>query len=669
MQLRTLFRKISGFVLAMAWVVHGEEIPDENLDLLATQAEAYFDLDIEDLLSTKVSSVAGTEEKWFDTPAAIYVITPQKLKQTGHDKFAEALRLVPGMDVQRYGAREWSVSARGFSESFAGNQLVLLDGRVIYHPAFGGVLWYLHDVVFEDIERIEVVRGPGATLWGANAVNGIINIITKKASATQGGFVDTSGSTVEDYGTSFRYGGKLNESSWYRIWGKYRKTEAYDTVADITEADDWNERRLGFRIDTTPFDGLDLRLQGSFFDSDRMGIYLTQPNPVTFGHDPVVRDDTVSAFNLLSSVERKLTEDEGWKLQVYFDSQKQTMVAGAEEETRSFDVDFRYHLKLGENHAVIAGAGWRWNRHLDTSVPSDLLYILPENIETDVYSWFVQDTWSIVPDKVSLMYGSKFEHNDYTGFEYQPTLRLSWVPVENQTLWASVSRAVHTPSRSRMYSRLTLNYLDQGLVFGGPPNGIPLPIVVNGNEDLDSTELIAWETGWRWKLSSELMIDLSAFFHDYDDIVVNDNAFPQMTYVNGAMAETYGLEGVVNWSPSEELQFEWTFSTFEMKSDSDEVLENDSAAHFMSSLRGSWKMSDNLALNGAAYYVGDRYGMQIDDYLRFDLGTSWTPSSGWTVTLMGVNLLEGGHEEGRNSYRNETLEVPRGLSLRVTHRF
>ncbi len=399
-------------------------------------------LSLEQLMNIEVTSVAKKEQKVGETAAAIFVITQEEIRRSGVTSIPEALRLAPGVTVSRIDGNSWAIGVRGFGSGLSRSVLVLIDGRSVYTPLFAGVYWDVQDTLLEDIDRIEVIRGPGGTIWGANAVNGVINIITKSATETQGLLATAGGGSEEKGFGSLRYGGKIGEDFSYRVHGKGFRRDGQFTP-HLSDVDDWQMGQGGFRTDWSLSERDKLTFQGDIYKG-YSGL-RTQVSSFSAPFSTIVERDTdLSGMNLLGRWNRTLSETSNLALQIYYDRTFRREPT-FQEERNTVDFDFQHRFKIAGRQELIWGLGYRFTKGDTESVPT--LVISPRNRADNLFSAFLQDEIVLVEDLLRLTVGSKFEHNDYTGFEFQPSGRLLWTPAARHVLWASFSRAVRTPSR------------------------------------------------------------------------------------------------------------------------------------------------------------------------------------------------------------------------------
>ena len=618
--------------------------------------------DLRALLEVQVTSVAGIERSILSTPAAIYVLTADDIRRGGHLTIADALRMVPGLYVSQITSNIHSVAARGANPRFDNKLLVLVDGRAVYNDIFSGVNWDEQDLVLEDLDRIEVIRGPGATIWGANAVNGVINVVSRKASETQGWlFTGGFGDYHEGFGT-VRYGGEINEETHYRAFAKYFARESFDYTDGDDSSDDWRNFTGGFRVDQERGDGLSLTFQGDIRHANNDELFnevsLTAPFSVTRPENGRVRGG-----HALFRAERDLDGGAGYFLQGYYDVvAREGGTSDIDRET--FDVEFRHHFPIGDRHELIYGFGYR-HRSDHVRNPTLKLSFVPDQLRTDKISAFVQDTYRVVPDRFEVMIGSKFEYNDYSGFEVQPGLRAAWYPSQNQTVWASVSRAVRTPARVDQDVVATVRVI--------PP--VPLLAQAVGDNGVDSEDLLAFELGYRVQPRTGLVFDIATYFNRFDDLsAVAPSPLNPLVSVrnNDADARVYGAELSATWQPLEWWQWVGSYQWYKANEHNGtgvlEIQTPDNVAH----LRSLIDIGENFEWNVAAYYSDRKTDGNFDvpSYIRLDTGVTWRPCPGVELSFWGQNLTDSAHTEGAESFViGRQLEVPRSIFAQFTLRF
>ncbi|MBC8125665.1 MAG: TonB-dependent receptor plug domain-containing protein, partial [Gloeobacteraceae cyanobacterium ES-bin-144] len=467
------------------------------------------DLSMEQLMNESVTSVSKKQTKLSDAAAAISIVTADDIERLGITTIPEALRLVPGLDVAQMDASRWAISSRGFNFGYANKLLVLMDGRSLYSPAFGGVQWGLQDMMLEDLDRIEVIRGPGATLWGANAVNGVINITSKSSKDTQGMLVSTALGSDEQPLTSIRYGGEVNPQLHYRMYLKYFNRDDFSLQSGGSAGDGWDGMRGGFRTDWEASVRDLVTLQGDFYSmASGENVTLPQFTP-PFSTDQKVNSDSYGG-NLLGRWTRTLSETSHLSLQAYFDYFR-TYNGLTRETRRTGDIEGEYRFAVGSRHDLIWGMGYRFTTDDFNSTP--ITTWDPASRDLHLFNTFLQDEITLIPDRLRFTLGSKLEHNDYTGWEIQPSARLLWTPHKQHSVWASVSHAVANPTRASREGTVV------GIVFHRDPAGLPFQSALVGNDNLVSEELDAFELGYRVEVTPELSFDLATFYNKYDNLV------------------------------------------------------------------------------------------------------------------------------------------------------
>ena len=633
---------------------------------VATQEMDFTELSIEELMNTSITSVAKKPQKLSDAAAAVFVISGNDIRRSGVTSIPEALRMVPGLQVARIDASKWAISSRGFNGRFANKLLVLIDGRSVYTPLFSGVFWDVQDTILEDVERIEVIRGPGAQLWGANAVNGVINIITKHARETQGGLVSAGIGTEDRVFGNFRYGAKFGNNNYYRTYVKYfDRDNAVDV--DGAEADDgWDALRAGFRSDWTISDDNSFVLQGDIYKNDE-GQTISTFSVTPPYRNYVSENIESSGGNVLMLWKRSfLTSD--IEFQTYYDrtENKQTIGKISQE---TFDIDFQQRFIGSSRHEFTWGLGYRFIRDRINDTP--YISFDPDKRNDNLFSAFLQDEIEIIKNLMYFTIGSKFEYNDYTGFEMQPGGRLLLTLNDRYSVWSSVTRAVSTPSR-----------IDHDSSIPGssaiPPfttlNPSPFPVVwtVDGNPDYESEELIAYEFGIRGQLTDRLSMDIAAFYNKYDNlrtvemagmagISMSDSADYLIVplYIDNMMSgNTYGLEVLLNLKALEWWNMQVVYSLLETnlkvnKDSKDQWSERyvDIAPQNQVSFRSSlnfghtdidlWLRYVDSILWGSFDYKAP------DSYITLDLRVGWRPIKNLEFSIVGQNLIDSSHAEFR----------------------
>ena len=602
-------------------------------------------LSIEELMQIDVTSVSRRSERMNAAAAAITVVTAEDIRRSGVTSLPEAIRLINSVHVARQNQGTWAVSARGFNLTTANKMLVLIDGRSVYTPLFSGVFWDVQDTLLEDVERIEVIRGPGATLWGANAVNGVINIITRPAADTQGGLATVAAGNEESSGAA-RYGGTIG-SGHYRVYGKVFDRDALVLVSGADAGDDMRMGQGGFRAD---------------WKTSETDAFTVQGDAYTGQTGAATNDDTnLDGGNLLGRWTRTRSPRSGVELQVYWDRTHRYIPDTFEEHLDILDLDFQHRLPVGGRHDVMWGFGYRW--HHDRVENSDAVAFLPGERDFDLFSAFVQDEISLLDDRLDVTVGTKLEHNDSTGLEVQPSLRAAWKPSERRTLWGAVSRAVRTPTR-----------IDEDVVFYFP-DGSP---IILGSRDFESEDLLAWELGYRVQLTPELLMDLATFYNVYDNLRSQEpqpgGGFPRIL-ANRVEGETYGAELRFNAQPVPGWRLQLAYTHLEKELEAEPGSRdpfgglaegNDPEDRVM--LRSLLDLPFGLELDAWLRHVGELPSPLVDDYMELDLHLGWQARDNLGFSLVGQNLLHESHAEfGPAGPLRE--EVERSFYGKVTWRF
>jgi iron complex outermembrane recepter protein len=659
------------------------------VNISATDAKE-FDLEnltLEQLMDIEIISVSKKEQKISEAPAAIYVITQEDIRRSGATSIAEALRMAPGVNVARISAHKWAISIRGFQDQLAGKLLVMMDGRSVYTHTFSGSYWDVQDYLLEDIDRIEIIRGPGATMWGANAVNGVINIITKSAKDTQGVFVTVGGGDEARAIGGLRYGGQQGEM-YYRVYAKYIEQESFlSTVMDDVK-DDWDMWRSGFRVDWEASEQDHLTFQGDLYYADiHQKLWLPNWTPPAYQLRPYV-SDKVTGGNLLGRWTRTLSDTSDFSLQAYYD-RAQRNDTNADDDLDTIDLNFQHTFQLGERHSLIWGLGYRrvWN---DIRFVTRL-FLDPAKREDNLFNFFLQDEITLIEDQLKLTLGSKFEHNDYTGFEIQPSARLLWTPTDRQRLWASVSRAIRSPNRVDEDLVSNVNIIPSDTFFPGQPVG---NVRLLGNDDVDSEEMIAYELGYRIRATTRLEFDLAGFYNDYDDLMFLGDGVMGTPFVdptnghfivpiiadNVADGVVYGYELATNWRPLDCWRLAASYSYLDMDLGSSpngqaKAVELRSPQNQFN-LRSFLTLPYNIDLDAALYYVdelkivsavGDNFS--IPDYTRVDVRLSWRPRENLELSMVGQNILDPEHREHFEFTYGTPSVIERSVYGKLTWKF
>lgn len=600
-------------------------------------------LSLEELVDIEITSASRRPEKLSQTASAVDVITAEDIERAGVTNIPDALRLGTEMDVAQVDGHSWAISARGFANTVSNKLQVLMDGRSLYTPLFSGVFWDVQQTFLPDIEQIEIIRGPGATLWGANAVNGVINIRTKSADETQGFMLYGGGGFEQEDFEGLRYGGKLGENTYYRVYVTHQDNDGLPLQADGQE-DDTRLTQGGFRIDSKYHPDDTFTLQGDFYAGD---------------FEQLEGDDIeVNGQNIIGRWTHDFNKESSLMFQAYYDRTYRLIPTIFEEERNTFDLEAQHQLRWDE-HYIVYGAEYRLSRDDIGNLGPSLAFI-PATDTEHLLSGYIQDEWHIVPDTFYVTGGSKFEYNSFSGFEIQPTARFTWLPMTNQTIWGAISRAVRTPTR-----------LDQDLVAPNPAFALPLLLA---NPDFESETLIAYELGYRIKPNNDLSLDLTGFYNDYDNLrSVEPLRHGRFTIENKLEGQTAGGSLAARWRV-----FDWWHLDGSVWGIGEDIHKK-SGGHDLNHARGETNDPDvafvvhsamdlpwNLMLDSYLRYVDDLPHPRTNSYLAGDVRLAWSPRKNCVVAIVGRNLFDNAHPEFAAT---PTREVERSVYATVKWNF
>lgn len=642
------------------------------------------ELSLEELMNLEVTSVSKKPEKLSQAAAAIYVLTNEDVRRSGFTTIADALRIVPGVHVARINANKWAVSSRGFNDMYANKMLVLIDGRSVYTPLFGGVHWDIQDIIMEDLERIEVIRGPGATLWGANAVNGVINIITKHAKDTQGGVINVGlGSEERGFG-SCRFGGTLADDTFYRVYAKYINHDNSIYQSGEPAADSWDLLHGGFQVNWDPTSYNSFTFKADAYKGD---INLTTAiSSLTPPYSQVIDDeDDAAGGNILARWSHVFSVDANMELQVYYD-QTERNISTLGELRRTLDIDFQYLFNLGSFHEIVWGLGYRYSH--DNLKNTFTFSFSPESRGDNLFSSFLQDEIGIIRDRLHLIGGTKLEHNDYSGFEIQPNIRLLVTPNQRHTVWVAISRAIRMPTR--VDHNITGN-IDVIPPYTGP-NQSPYPLLISfrGSEDFKSEILNAYESGYRVQAADGLNLDIAAFYNEYDklskyeagSLFLESSQPPEylvtpLYMTNNLDGENYGVEVTVDWSGLKNWRLCAAYTFREIQLNSDQTSQPSqfglgavASAQNQVVFRSSVFLPGDLGLDLGMRYVDGIPSLDVRSYITLDARLAWRPFENLEFSIVGRDLTESHHHEfSPRSFYAALTEVERGAYGAISWRF
>jgi len=623
-------------------------------------------LSVEELMDIEVTSVTKEPEKLLDADSAIQVVTGDDINRSGASSIPEALELAGNLDVAQKNAHDWAISARGFNTALGNKLLVLMDGRTLYTPLYSGVFWDVQDYLLEDIDRIEVISGPGGTLWGANAVNGVINITTKSSKDTQGLYAEAGGGTELEGFTAVRYGGVLAPGVYYRAYAKYsdRGDEVFSDGGKA--ADSWNMAQGGFRMDAEGAGQNTLTFQGDFYNG--------RENEEAGGVAEV------SGENVLSRWSHSFSDGSNMSLQAYYDHthlsdpipkfQLGSLVlapAGTlTDGLDTYDLDFQHHLNIGGGNRFAWGLGYRFTHDVLVNAPA--VGFLPPILDQNLFSAFAQDEIKL-RESLFFTVGTKVEHNDYTGTEVEPNVRLRWDISQRQMLWSAVSRAVRAPSR-----------IDRDLVEAPPPHFN----LLDGSPGFQSETVIAYELGYRAQLGAKVATSISAFYNDYND--VRSTSFTPTTvlpfyFANNLEGNTRGLEFSASYQALDWWQLRAGYDLLKENigvkpgaMDINAALNETSDPEHQFSVRSSMNLPGNVDLDAQLRWVDTLHNNNgatpgtVPSYFELNTRLGWRPTKRLELSVTGQNLLHNHHPEyGFPSPTRE--EIVRGVYGKIAWRY
>ncbi|MCB0309925.1 MAG: TonB-dependent receptor [Bdellovibrionales bacterium] len=621
------------------------------------------------------------EQQAGEAASAIYVISQQDIRDAGITNVAEAFRLVPGMNVARVGANRWAISVRGFNQVFANKLLVLIDGVSIFSPLTNGVIWESNELLLEDIERIEVIRGPGAALWGSNAVNGVINIITKHTKDTLGWLTTLGGGTHEKGFGSLRYGGQISEGTAYRLYTSGHERDEQELESGGGAGDQWESYGVGGRIDSNLTDADKIVISVDHqYQSDR--VLFTAPTlEPPFVDSESFKDKAVFHATRVMGLWRHSTSN-GSDVQLRSSYTRKARDA----KLVSFDYDIytldaQHDLELTEASELVYGAALRYFEN--ESVGSYAHEVDPQNRSTTLASGFLQIETELVPGRLRLIYGTKLEHHDLTGFELMPNARMLYNPTRDVTLWSAISRATSEPAIFFEDTKIPL------VTVPIPESPLPGLVTSYGSRALEPETLIAYETGLRSKLGPEASVDLAFFYNDYDNVfsleplapspasvLSGDQMAIELPYIfaNDLAACSWGSELSLEWQPVERWRgvFSYSYLNLEARMENSmdlanaALIEGASPAHQFGA-RSHLKVSGSTSFDTFLRYVDNLSSGNVDAYFELDLQLAYQLFEGATISVVGQNLLHDSHKEFEtNLFGTPANEIERGVYGKLT---
>ncbi len=654
-----------------------------TVESFAQSPQAYFSMSLEDLMNIEVTSAAKHQQKLSDVAAAIYVITEEDISHSGAENVAELLRMVPGIQVARVGNNSWAVSVRGFNSRFSNKLLVLIDGRSIYSPIFSGVFWERQNIPLDLIERIEVVRGPGGSLWGANAVNGVINIITKKAEKTQGRHIEGLIGSPEQFRTATWAGSSFHDEIFSRIYVNALDRDGFETTSGKDAKEDFQAIQTGFRTDWVQKERDTVSISADLFYGE-MGVRSVLPSFEYPYHKIKTSESDILTGNILFNITHAFTNDHKFKLQAYYDlDNNNAYFLGYRVDT--FDLEAQYDLDFHQNNHLVTGLGFR---HIKADFDSTwYTKFSPETHKDDIFNFFLQDEIALLEDKGHLTIGTKFEHNPYTGLEIQPSVKFLWKKDSGKILWASIAKAVHTPDISMVGTKVPVH-----VVRGSLLNVHPILISYKGNSHFDSEVLWAYEAGFRNGISSSATFDINLFLHRYSRLLATVYSYEtavqhqepidhQEIFVkpaNKMRGEVWGMELALRYKINEWWSVKGSYTYTKMylhpkgtitRNLDDKDFEG-RVPEQMFYAQSTMFLSNNIDVDMVLRYMDSLPSLSIPSYWEADIKVKWRPRKNLEISFAGQNLLDEAHPEFNSDFLSqEMVEIQRTFYAKVSWHF
>lgn len=620
-------------------------------------------------------SLSKKKESSFDVAAATYTLTSEDIRRSGITSVPEALRLVPGVQVSRMDGNKWAISVRGFDRQYSNKLLVMVDGRIVYTTLFSGVFWDIHDYVLEDIDRIEVIRGPGGSIWGANAVNGVINIITKNAAQTQGTYVSQIMGNQDRSITEARYGGKTQSDDSYRFYVKKAVRDGLDRYDTKGKNHDENRQdRAGFRYDISSIKDSQVSVHGDFFSGVAENYFATLNNPNK-------NDKNSKGANLVVNWDKKISNKSNFSLNSYFDYDQFDLPV-LKRSARTFDVDFQHFYNFSKQNQFIWGLGYRQiNDDIEesnvTNNAGTLSYIpinySPDNRRDQWFTAFVQDKYALILDELYLTVGSKFEKNDFTGFEYQPNTRLTYYPSRNQTLWAAISSSVRTPTRG-----------EDGFDIRSGSSG---SVSNQGSVTFDAEKVMTYEAGYRIKPDHQSMIDVSTFYNKYTKLKTYEKIGTIPVASNLGFGESFGGEILGKFQVTNDWRLEAGYDFLKVDLHISDQSTDPTTGEPMQltegyspksqfRLRSFQNLTPKIEFDNTMFYVdnlpkagANGLGRGIPSYFRFDTRVGYLQSKNLDLSVGIQNLLGNRHSEFKAALYNRQTEIGRTFYFKLVWQY
>ena len=627
-----------------------------------------FSLSLEELLSIEVTTASKIEEKAFESASAIFVITNDDIIRSGVTTIPDALRMAPGIQVAQIDSNKWAITSRGFNRQYSNKLLVLFDGRSVYTPTFSGVYWDSQDYILEDIDRIEVVRGPGGTLWGENAVNGVINIITKKAKDTQGQYASLTTGNYDKFISEYRRGGKTDDGAFYRIYAKYFTREDSTKQSDGSSMnDEWYVSRSGFKYEKSVDANTNYTIQGDVY-AGKINQFLLLPVPG--GTQETAADENFQGGNIVAKLDKQIDQNKRLDVQFYIDHENRNWLILDQKRT-TLDLDVQYYTKKSKKHDRILGLEARTiDDFLESktvaSTGNAYLAYDPEKLNYQIYSFFIQDKYEIIDEKLFITLGSKFGYNEFTNFNFQPTIRASYLQSDNHMLWSSISRAVRTPTRG-----------EDGITVLAAYSG-STALYQQGRKTYDNEDLTAYEIGYRYR-KDKFSLDLTSFFNDYNNLrtqYLDGTSYIVSNYGDG---KVYGFEvaSSIDIKSNWRVSLAYSFLKVDTKNDtgltylSDNLSNEGRSPYNQLSLKSYYNFSSKLQLSNMIYFSDNltASGKNVDAYTKLDTSLIYKKTDNLSLKIVGQNLLDSRHQEFSNALFSQNAEMGRNFYFNMSYNF
>ncbi|WP_137297833.1 TonB-dependent receptor [Psychromonas sp. SP041] len=648
----------------------------------------FTDIDFDELMKIEVTSVSKKNEKLSEAAAAIYVVTEEEIRRTGATSIPEALFLVPGVDVAKIDSNKWAISIRGFNGRFANKLLVMIDGRSIYTPTSSGVYWESLNYLMSDIKRIEVIRGPGATLWGTNAVNGVINIITKEATGKEAGSISLSmGSESQGLGAS--QGAEINDKTKFRTYVNARKLEESKDLSGHDQDNEGKYLQTGIRFDLELDDDQWLTLQGDLYKHDLRQQFSISDFDAPYravmqnGDVDLIGGNIGARWGMKTSIDSELNIRTSYDFYEHNDLQ-------FKETRNTLNLEIEHQFTPFKNHELIWGGGYRWSQ---SDIEGSAYFSTSSSMENiDIWNLFIQDTLDLPEQNMSLTFGAKVEGNTNSSTEVQPNIRLSWLPSNRVTLWGAISRAVRIPSQVESDSTINIQVIPPS---NFDPTFTPGLLQIIGNNNFQSEELTAYELGYRWLPTPTLSFDIATFYNVYNNLQSYDIGDAEIKNVNGSTfyvipinldnnleGYSYGTEWLVTWQVNRQsrLRFSYSFIDIKLKDKAENLFSDESISlvadrslEHQASIWGSFDLSEFVELDLRLYYTSERNwnssssDYSISDGVDSDLRIGWQATKSLGFSLIGRHLLHADKQQFITESSSTDSLIERSIAINARY--